>query len=72
MANLEDLEGRGVLLVAGEQAHSRWFSERAFASIPDGDKELLLVPGARHIDLYDDLSLIPMDTLDAFFRTRLG
>lgn len=72
MANLEDLEGRGVLLVAGEQAHSRWFSERAFANIPDGDKELLLVPGARHIDLYDDLSLIPMDTLDAFFRTRLG
>lgn len=71
LANLADLEGRGVLLAVGDQAHSRWFSEKTFARLPDGDKQLLLIPGARHIDLYDDLSLIPMDALEEFFGERL-
>ncbi|MBW9080713.1 alpha/beta hydrolase [Rhizobium pusense] len=61
---------RPVLLVAGEHAHSRFFSEQAdgFATDP---KELFIVPGAGHVDLYDRVDLIPFDKLKSFFDQHL-
>ena len=71
-----------VLLVHGEKAHSRYFSEYAFErmtgkkvegqSAKQGNKELLIIPGASHVDLYDDLAaVIPYDNIDQFFKTNL-
>ncbi len=71
-----------VLLIHGEKAHSRYFSEYAFermtgkkvegVSAKEGNKELLIIPGASHVDLYDDVAgVIPYDTIDAFFRNHL-
>lgn len=65
-----------VLLVHGEKAHSCYFSKDAYAAmIKDSsytdNKELLLIPGAVHTDLYDNLDVIPFDKLEAFFREHL-
>ena len=89
-----------VLLIHGEKAHSRYFSEYAFekmtgkkpftssvaecataneiptgkyaGSYKDGNKELLIIPGASHVDLYDDKAgVIPYDKLEAFFKENL-
>jgi uncharacterized protein len=68
--HLEDIAPRPILLVTGDRAHSRYFSE----SIHDQTKgwsELLVVPGARHIDLYDRTDLIPFDRLESFFIENL-
>lgn len=54
----------------GEKAHSRYFSESAFAAAAQ-PKELLVIPGANHVDLYDRLDLIPFDRMAAFFETHL-
>jgi fermentation-respiration switch protein FrsA (DUF1100 family) len=69
-ANLDWISPRPVLFITGDQAHSRIFSEHAFkrASEP---KELLIVPGAGHVDLYDRVELIPFDKLTAFFTKHL-
>lgn len=61
-----------VLLVHGEKAHSRYFSEDAFKRLKGDNKELLIVPGANHTDLYDNLAVIPFDKIEAFFREALG
>lgn len=58
-----------VLLVHGEKAHSRYFSEDAFKRLTGDNKELLIVPGANHTDLYD--RTIPFDKLEAFFNEHL-
>ncbi|MDE7070173.1 MAG: alpha/beta hydrolase [Alistipes sp.] len=60
-----------VLLVHGENAHSRYFSEDAFRKLTGCNKELLIVPGASHVDLYDNLQAIPFDRLEAFFAENL-
>jgi len=71
-----------VLLIHGEKAHSRYFSEYAFAkmtgkncngsSMKDGNKEILIIPGAVHTDLYDDKNgKIPYDKIEEFFRENL-
>ena len=72
-----------VLLVHGEKAHSRYFSEYAFEkmtgvkpeagkSAKAGNKELMIIPGAVHTDLYDDRAgVIPYDKIEAFFRENL-
>lgn len=60
-----------VLLVHGEKAHSRYFSEAAFARLRGEGKELLIVPGANHTDLYDNLRAIPFDRIEAFLRENL-
>ena len=71
-----------VLLIHGEKAHSRYFSEYAFErmtgiapegrSMTKGNKELLIIPGASHVDLYDDKAgVIPFDKLEDFFRLNL-
>ena len=58
-----------VLLIHGENAHSRYFSEDAFKRLKGNNKELLIVPGANHPDLYD--RKIPFDKLEAFFKSNL-
>ena len=60
-----------VLIVHGEKAHSRYFSEDALKKLKGGNKELLIVPGAVHTDLYDDLDKIPFDKIEQFFREYL-
>jgi uncharacterized protein len=70
--DLADIEPREVLLVTGDHAHSRWFSDDIHAQMTDGFSELVVVPGARHIDLYDRTDVIPFDRLAGFFTENLG
>ena len=65
-----------VLIVHGDKAHSCYFSKDAYAAMTKdskytGNKELLLIPGAVHTDLYDKLDVIPFDKIEAFFKTNL-
>lgn len=60
-----------VLMIHGEKAHSRYFSEDAFKKLTGDNKELLIIPGANHVDLYDNMQKIPFDKIEAFFRTNL-
>lgn len=69
--NLEWISPRPVLFVTGERAHSRIFSEHAY-KLASEPKELLVVPGAGHVDLYDRARLIPFDKLEAFFGEHLN
>ncbi len=60
------------LIVHGEKAHSRYFGEDAFQSLGSKDKELVIVPGANHTDLYDNANnKIPYDKFEAFFKAKL-
>ena len=61
-----------VLLVHGEKAHSRYFSETAYSKLTGDNKELLIIPGASHVDLYDRTDVIPFDKMEAFFRQYMG
>jgi fermentation-respiration switch protein FrsA (DUF1100 family) len=69
-AHIEMISPRPILLVAGEHAHSRYYSEDVY-KIAAEPKELLIVPGADHVDLYDRVDKIPFDTLAAFFTKSL-
>ena len=69
-ANVEMISPRPILLVAGEDAHSRYYSEDVY-KIAAEPKELLIVPGADHVDLYDRVDKIPFDKLAAFFTKSL-
>ena len=61
-----------VLLIHGEKAHSRYFSEYAYGLLTGSNKELLIIPGAVHIDLYDDVAgVIPYDKMESFFKNNL-
>ena len=61
-----------VLLIHGEKAHSRYFSEGAFAKLKGDNKELMIIPGATHVDLYDDVKgVIPYDKMESFFKENL-
>ena len=60
-----------VLLVHGEKAHSRYFSETAYSKLTGDNKELLIIPGANHTDLYDQMDIIPFEKLNAFFTEYL-
>ena len=60
-----------VLLVHGEKAHSRYFSETAYSKLTGDNKELLIIPGANHTDLYDQMGIIPFEKLNAFFTEYL-
>lgn len=61
-----------VLLVHGEKAHSRYFSEGAYEKMAGDNKELLIIPGASHVDLYDNLDVIPFEKLNSFFNMHLN
>ena len=60
-----------VLLVHGEKAHSRYFSEGAYEKLTGDNKELLIIPGASHVDLYDRTNVIPFEKLRSFFEEHL-
>ncbi|MBQ7479269.1 MAG: alpha/beta hydrolase [Selenomonadaceae bacterium] len=60
-----------VLMLHGEKAHSRYYSEDAFKKLTGSNKELYIVPGAVHTDLYDKMDVIPFDKIEAFFRNNL-
>ena len=60
-----------VLLIHGEKAHSRYFSEDTFKKLIGNNKELLIIPGANHTDLYDNFDKIPFDKIEAFYREHL-
>lgn len=60
-----------VLMIHGAEAHSRYFSEDAYKRLTGDNKELLIIPGANHVDLYDNLDVIPFDKIDEFFKGAL-
>ena len=60
-----------VLLVHGEKAHSCYFSRDAFQKLIGDNKELLIIPGASHVDLYDRMDVIPFEKLKRFFEEYL-
>lgn len=61
-----------VLLIHGDKAHSCYFSRDAFEKLQGDNKELLIIPGAVHTDLYDRTDIIPFDRITAFFRRYLA
>lgn len=69
-SDIESISPRPLLFIAGELAHSREFSEDAYRLAAE-PKELLIIPTAGHVDLYDRTGLIPFDKLDSFFKTYL-
>lgn len=69
-ANLGMIAPRPILLVAGENAHSRYYSEDVYRAA-SGVKELLIVPAADHVDLYDRMDKIPFNAIAAFFDKHL-
>lgn len=68
---IKEIAPRPLLLIHGENAHSRYFSETAYAAASE-PKELMIIPGANHTDLYDKVDIIPFDRLTAFFRQHLA
>lgn len=68
---IKEISPRPVLLIHGEKAHSRYFSETAYEAAAE-PKELVIVPGANHVDLYDKLDVIPFDKLTSFFNQHLA
>ncbi|HCL52506.1 alpha/beta hydrolase [Pseudomonas fulva] len=69
-ADIETISPRPMLFIAGENAHSREFSEEAFR-LAGEPKELYIVPSAGHVDLYDRVKLIPFEKLTQFFQNGL-
>lgn len=69
-ADIGTISPRPMLFVTGENAHSREFSEDAYRLAAE-PKELYIVPGAGHVDLYDRVNFIPFDKLEDFFKTYL-
>ena len=68
---IKEIAPRPLLLIAGENAHSRYFSEDAYKAAAE-PKELVIVPTAVHVDLYDKVDVIPFDKLEAFFNEHLN
>ncbi|WP_108775932.1 alpha/beta hydrolase [Lactimicrobium massiliense] len=67
---IDEISPRPILFVAGDHAHSRSFSEKAYEKAAE-PKELYIVPNAEHIDLYDQVDKIPFDKLENFFKDSL-
>lgn len=60
-----------VLMIHGEKAHSRYFSEDAFKKLTGANKELMIIPNANHTDLYYKMDVIPFDKIEQFFKQNL-
>lgn len=67
---VKEISPRPMLMIAGENAHSRYFSEDIF-KVANEPKELMIIPNAVHVDLYDKVDVIPFDKLESFFRANL-
>lgn len=63
--------GSAVMIVHGEKAHSRYFGEDAFKRLKGDNKKFVIVPGANHTDLYDNMEKIPFEGIEEFYRTYL-
>ncbi len=61
-----------VLLIHGEKAHSRYFSEDTYKKLKGDNKELMIIPNAVHTDLYDKKDIIPFDKIEKFFKDNLN
>jgi fermentation-respiration switch protein FrsA (DUF1100 family) len=70
LSYIDEISPRPMLLVHGEKAHSRYFAETAFAAAAE-PKELMIIKGATHIDLYDRVDVIPFDKMTQFFNQYL-
>nr|WP_310416886.1 alpha/beta hydrolase [Chamaesiphon sp. OTE_8_metabat_110] len=70
LSYIKEISPRPILLIAGEKAHSRYFSEDAYKAAAE-PKELMIIPNASHVDLYDRVNIIPFDKLETFFKTNL-
>ena len=70
LARADEIDS-AVLMIHGEKAHSRYFSEDAFKKLKGDNKGLLIVPGAVHTDLYYKMDVIPFDTIEAFYHKYL-
>ncbi|WP_288357545.1 alpha/beta hydrolase [uncultured Bacteroides sp.] len=70
MSRADEIE-TAVLVIHGEKAHSRYFGKDAFKKLQGDNKELMIIPDASHTDLYDNLSVIPFDKIQAFFQNNL-
>ncbi|RVT45047.1 alpha/beta hydrolase [Rheinheimera sediminis] len=70
LSYINEISPRPLLLVHGEKAHSRYFAETAYAAAAE-PKELMIIKGATHIDLYDRLDVIPFDKMTSFFQQHL-
>jgi fermentation-respiration switch protein FrsA (DUF1100 family) len=70
LTHIDEISPRPILLIHGEKAHSRYFSESAFKAAAE-PKELLIIKGASHVDLYDRVDVIPFDKLAIFFTNNL-
>lgn len=68
---IAEIAPRPVLFIHGEKAHSRYFSETAFAAAAE-PKELMIIPGASHVDLYDRADKVPFDRMAEFFGQHLA
>jgi fermentation-respiration switch protein FrsA (DUF1100 family) len=67
---IKEISPRPILIIAGEKAHSRYFSEDIYKMAAE-PKELIIIPNAVHVDLYDKVNIIPFDKLKEFFITNL-
>lgn len=68
---VKEISQRPMLLIAGENAHSRYFSEDIY-KVANEPKELIIIPNAVHVDLYDKVDVIPFDKLETFFKQYLN
>lgn len=71
MSYIKEISPRPLLIIAGENAHSRYFSEDAYKAANE-PKELMIIPNTVHVDLYDKMDKIPFDKMDAFFKKNLN
>ncbi|MFT3749094.1 MAG: alpha/beta hydrolase [Agriterribacter sp.] len=67
---IKEISPRPILIIAGEKAHSRYFSEDAYKAASE-PKELMIIPNAVHVDLYDKTDVIPFSKLETFFKENL-
>jgi len=70
LSYIDDISPRPILLIAGENAHSRYFSEDVYKKASE-PKELMIIPSAVHVDLYDQVNTIPFAKLETFFKENL-
>lgn len=70
LSYIDEISPRPTLLIHGEKAHSRYFSETAYAAAAE-PKELMIIPDANHVDLYDQLDKIPFDKINSFLNQYL-
>lgn len=71
LSYIDEISPRPILLIHGEKAHSRYFSETAYKAAAE-PKELLIIKGANHVDLYDQMHVIPFDKMTEFFQQNLS